>query len=306
MEPWETRFWYRSTLISDGAAFVFMVSDTILGPEDVKLMHNMVILFIFTNLLSLALHIHIQKTTPGSANLPNPISPALVNFSKPQGLDQPTWITFEFYCFLIYARTYLEHRATVAAEETVVAAAEKGVVAAKRHNAAAVRQAAEKIDAAKEVIATAEKVVAAVERYTAEKVVAAAVDTQFWLSTRFPPSPWSNHLAGLGVGEVGIREGKMLFISPRRNYLWKSPLQPLDSYGLRSNETRGACRENRSLEEVVLQRQMAEEVSRERYSAKEAGKEAVVKEIVSAERKKAGKEAAVKEIISAERIHLFD
>ncbi|KAH0637739.1 hypothetical protein KY289_037654 [Solanum tuberosum] len=57
----------------------------------------------------------------------------------------------------------------------------------------------------------------------------------------------SNHLAGLGVGEVGIREGRMLFISPRRNYLWKSPLQPLDSCGLRSNETRVRLspRENR-------------------------------------------------------------
>ncbi|KAG5588658.1 hypothetical protein H5410_049092 [Solanum commersonii] len=187
MEPWETRFWYRSTLIFDGAAFVFMVSDTILGPEDVKPMHNMVILFIFTNLLSLALHIHIQKTTPGSANLSNPISPALVNFSKPQGvifgcivlflqqhrvpvglylfgalisgvitvfctvmllrpvvidmgimytlcslsigvsvrvhqLNQPTWITFRFCCFLVYARTYLDHRVIMAAEEVIAAA----------------------------------------------------------------------------------------------------------------------------------------------------------------------------------------
>ncbi|KAG5588660.1 hypothetical protein H5410_049094 [Solanum commersonii] len=189
MEPWETRFWYRSTLISYGTAFVFMVSDTILGPEDVKPMHNMVILFIFTNLLSLALHIHIQKMTHGSANLPNPISPALVNFSKSQGvilgwivlflqqhrvpagsylcgalisrvitvfcavmllrsivtdmgimytlcslsigvsvrdhqLNKPTWNTFGFFYLLVYARTYLEHRAIVAAEK-VAAAAER-------------------------------------------------------------------------------------------------------------------------------------------------------------------------------------
>ncbi|TMX01312.1 hypothetical protein EJD97_024739, partial [Solanum chilense] len=48
----------------------------------------------------------------------------------------------------------------------------------------------------------------------------------------------SNHLAGLGVGEVGIREGRMLIISPRRNYIFKSPLQPLDSCGLHSKETR--------------------------------------------------------------------
>uniref|UniRef100_A0A3Q7FLA7 Uncharacterized protein n=1 Tax=Solanum lycopersicum TaxID=4081 RepID=A0A3Q7FLA7_SOLLC len=57
----------------------------------------------------------------------------------------------------------------------------------------------------------------------------------------------SNHLAGLGVSEVDIRKARMLFTSPRCNYLWKSPLQPLDSCGLRSNETRVRLspRENR-------------------------------------------------------------
>ncbi|KAG5610384.1 hypothetical protein H5410_021665 [Solanum commersonii] len=62
--------------------------------------------------------------------------------------------------------------------------------------------------------------------------------TSSFITSFFPyPSPFLSvthrmALTGLGVSEISIREGRMIFISPRRNYLWKSPLQHLDSCGL--------------------------------------------------------------------------